>query len=233
MGTSAPRGPGGAQVSPKPCTALEVPPSPKGPPATWQRVPGPPETHLSHQWAPPISCRGSQHPQRASPSPQSAPQLWHRVPAPPKSHPQAQGGTTIVSPGHPQVPPVHREAGGTNPGPLGREGSGGAALAPTCVYPPVSFEVGALGVDLIAALKVTLVDSPLLQVRGIGSLAPRRRPAGSRERWRDESRTHGPTQGSRGTRWGGHARRLTLAGGPGKGLGRSPRRCPRCRCSCP
>lgn len=111
------------------------------------------------------------------------------------------------------------------------------ALAPTRVYPPVSFEVGAFGVDLIAALEVTLVDAPLLQVGGIGSLPPRRRPAGRREGWRarpPHPRTPRGTRGhGEGDRVGGHARRLTLSGGPGKGLGRSRKHCPRCRCSCP
>ena len=37
----------------------------------------------------------------------------------------------------------------------------------TCVYPPVGFEVGALGVDLVASVVVTHVHSPPLHVRGV------------------------------------------------------------------
>lgn len=43
-----------------------------------------------------------------------------------------------------------------------------------------------------------------------------------------------PPGGSGDKGWGGTGRRrLTLSAGPGKALGRSRRRCPRCRCSCP
>lgn len=40
--------------------------------------------------------------------------------------------------------------------------------APTCVYPPVGFEVGALGVNFFAAFVIAHVDPPPLQVQRIG-----------------------------------------------------------------
>lgn len=120
----------------------------------------------------------------------------------------------------PGTPAAHRGSRDTNP-------------SPTCVYPPVGFEVGALGVDLVAALEVALVDAPLLQVRGVGSGSPCRRPAGAGTAGARPRSPRGPGGlGEKG--WGGTgSRTLTLSAGPGRALGRSRRRCPRCRCSCP
>lgn len=53
--------------------------------------------------------------------------------------------------------------------------------SPTCVYPPVCFEVGAFRIHLVAALEVTLVNPSLLQVRGLSPLHPSHRRPGERD----------------------------------------------------
>lgn len=45
---------------------------------------------------------------------------------------------------------------------------GSVSGAPTCVYPPVRFEVGALGVNFFTAFIIAHVDPPPLQVQRIG-----------------------------------------------------------------
>lgn len=65
---------------------------------------------------------------------------------------------------------------------LRRERTWDSELELTCVYPSVSFEVRALGVDFFAALVVAHMDPPPLDVRGVGvrRLQVQHRPEGRR-----------------------------------------------------
>lgn len=85
-------------------------------------------------------------------------------------------------PFYPTTPSPHYPVTPSPPGPVTR------------VYPPVGFEVGALGVHLVAALEVALVDPPLLQVGGLGAGQARggRPGGGDRDRDRDGGTVHPP-----------------------------------------
>lgn len=131
----------------------------------------------------------------------------------------AARGVTAPRPSTPRPLPAHSWGGAgaeraVNAPPPSRAPSSAASPDPpsrfrTRVYPPVGLEMRALGVHLVAALKVTLVDPPLLQVGGVGAGQARRGGPGEGRR---DGREWRPPAGClpRGRGWHPRAHSLSL-----------------------